>query len=277
MFNLEINFLKDRQLTEDAKSTSSKVTRAGFDLGEQTPLLIGVGVLVLGVATAGGFSWYINGQVEQSQKNIQQLDEKLKAFKANKAKVATLQQDLAKIKEETQAIVNVFSQVQSVSAMLQDLGDQMPRGMSLDSVEQVDLPASVDTGGVPVTQIKLSGLAKDFESVNDFLLTLKKSSFLNPEKTKIETAQLVTQESQFVRPKNLPKGSSWQQEKSTLTVKTPKEVITIKFPEQQVKYSISTVLNTIPGEKLIQELQEKGAAGLVTRLKTLKREGLIQP
>ena len=44
-----------------------------------------------------------------------------------------------------------------------------------------------------------------------------------------------------------------------------------------MRYTITTEFNTIPGDKLVQELQEKGAAGLVTRLKTLKKEGLIQP
>lgn len=275
MFNLEINFLKDRRLAEDAKSTLRK--KPSLSIGEQTPLLIGLGVMALSLLSAAGFSWFINGQAEQSQKNIQQLDQQLSAFKVDKAKVEAVQQQLSKTKEETQAVVNVFGQVQSVSAILQDLSDQMPRGLSVNSIEQTDLPATPETGGVPATQIKLSGLSKDFESVNDFLLTLKKSSFLNPAKTRIDSAQLVPKDFTFLRPKNLPKGVSWNQNKNILTVKTPKEVITAKVPEKQVNYTISTEFNTTPGNQLLQELQEKGANGLVTRLKTLKKEGLIQP
>jgi type IV pilus assembly protein PilN len=277
MFNLEINFLKDRQLAEDLKSPSSKGPKLTFKLGEQAPLLIGIGVMALSLTVAGGFSWFVNGQAEESQNNIQKLDQELTALKADKTSIGTVQQELTKTKEESQAIVNVFGQVQSISAILQDLSDQMPKGLSVNSIEQADGPATPETGGVPVTQLRLSGVAKDFDSVNDFLLTLKKSSFLNREKTKIETAEQIDADGTFLKPKNLPKGIFWKQEKNTLTVKTPKEVITVKLPEKEVKYTISSESQIIPGNQLLQELQKKGASGLVTRLKTLKKEGLIKP
>jgi|GEM_PF-327579 len=278
MFNLEINFLKDRILKKDDSQTAPLTgKKAGFKLSEQLPLGVGIGVAALSLLGAIGVSGFLNGQVEQTKKHIQELDQQLGTFQSDKAKLATIQQELAQIKDETKAVVNVFAQVQPISAILQDLGDQMPRGVSIDTIEQVNIPGSPQTGGATGTQINLSGVAEDMDAVNDFFLTLQKSTFFNPEKTKINKAELVDLQFDFSKPKDLPSSVSWTQDKNTLTVKTPQQVETIKLPEKQVKYNITTELNPVSSDKLIQALQEKGASGLVTRLKTLKKEGLIQP
>ena len=224
MFNLEINFLKDRVLAEERKATQAEGGKAAFNLGEQAPILIGVGIMALSWLLAGGISWYVNAQADESQKNIQQLDQQLTTFKSDKAKLANIQAELGKVKDETKAVVNVFGQVQSVSALLQDIGDQLPRGMSVNSIEQSDLAATPESGGLPVNQIKISGLSKDFEGVNDFLLTLQKSPFLNPKKTRIDTATLVDAKLILGSAGKLPKGTSVSQDGYTITTKTPKQI-----------------------------------------------------
>ena len=40
-----------------------------------------------------------------------------------------------------------------------------------------------------------------------------------------------------------------------------------------VKYTISAQLNNAPSSELIEEINQKGSTGLVTRLKTLERKG----
>jgi type IV pilus assembly protein PilN len=56
-------------------------------------------------------------------------------------------------------------------------------------VEQVEVPAAPDQGQPnPATQLKISGFASNYEAVNDYLLTLQASPFLEGKKTAIESA-----------------------------------------------------------------------------------------
>jgi type IV pilus assembly protein PilN len=274
MSDIEINLLKERILEYRPNPQHFNKTNDFGGLKEQMPILIGLGVALLSLLGVNGLGWFLNTQNQETENHIAQLNTQLAAFRGEKAKLENIQQELKKINDENRAIVNVFTQVESISAILQDLGDQMPRGTVLNSIEFSDQIASNENSG---TQINLSGSAKGFDDVNDLLLTLQRSAFFNPQTLKIEKAELSDISLAFNKPKNLPRGVSWKQDQNTLTVKTPKDVSTIKVPNKEVIYTISAQLSPLAQNNLLEQLEQKGASGLVTRLKTLKKEGLIQP
>ena len=278
MSDIEINLLKERILEYRPNTKDFNKTNEVGGLKEQRPILIGLGVALLSLLGVNGLGWFLNTQNQETENHIAQLNTQLASFRGEKAKLENIQQELKKINDENRAIVNVFTQVESISAILQDLGDQMPRGTVLNSIEFSDQIASNENpGALPATQINLSGSAKGFDDVNDLLLTLQRSAFFNPQTLKIEKAELSDISLAFNKPKNLPRGVSWKQDQNTLTVKTPKDVSTIKVPNKEVLYTISAQLSPLAQNNLLEQLEQKGASGLVTRLKTLKKEGLIQP
>jgi type IV pilus assembly protein PilN len=111
------------------------------------------------------------------------------------------------------------------------------------------------------TKLSISGKAKSFDDVNNFVLTLKQSAFFNPEDIQLSEAMLTA-------PTPLsPLGSNAQGSSSEPKFAIPK----------LVTYKIQASLKRIPSADLLQELERKGAVGLVTRLKTLKQQQAIKP
>jgi len=278
MSDIEINLLKGRILEyEFPDKTTGKKSAVSGGLKDQTPILIGLGVALLSLLGVNALGWFLNSQNQLTQSHITLLNTQLASFKGEKEKLKVIEQDLKKINDENRAIVNVFTQVQSVAAILQDIEDQMPQGTVLNSIEFSDQAASNSKAGDLFTQVKLSGSAKGFNEVNDLLLTLQGSAFFNPQTLKIENAELSDIVFTFNKPRKLPHGVSWKQNKNTLIVKTPREETEIKVPNKNVQYTISAQLNPLAEDTILDQLQQKGAVGLLTRMETLKKEGLIKP
>jgi type IV pilus assembly protein PilN len=116
----------------------------------------------------------------------------------------------------------------------------------------------------PITKLVISGKAKSFEEVNNFILTLKQSAFFSPDDIQLNDAQL--KPAVILTP--VP---------STVTTTAPDG----KLPQFQlpklVEYKITTSLKRVPSADLMLELERKGAVGLVSRLKTLKQQQGIKP
>jgi type IV pilus assembly protein PilN len=276
MYNLDINFLKDRQLQESAK-TATQIQVPNQSLGEKLPILAGLATLVILPAAASGFLLLLNLQTAETQKRIQELDTEISKLSIQNQSIQEIEKKVAAINEETTALVNVFNQIKPWSAILQDIRDQIPLGVQASSIKQTDLPASEETGGLPNTQLTITGVAGTYDNVNDFLLTLQKSSFLQADKTQlVENIALVDLPIEFQKPKNVPSGTTVKFSEGVLTVKTPQELATVKIP-QGVRYTLTTELNNIPASQLLRELTLKGSVGLVTRIRTLEQKGAIQP
>jgi type IV pilus assembly protein PilN len=103
----------------------------------------------------------------------------------------------------------------------------------------------------PTIKLKLAGVAQSFNDVNNFVLTLKKSSFLDPSDTQLINANLA---------------------KEVINMAGEAPVTT-----KSVKYEIQTSLKQVPASELLQDLERKGAVGLVTRLKSLQQQQVIKP
>ena len=123
---------------------------------------------------------------------------------------------------------------------------------------------------IPTAKIDITGTAKSFEEVNNFILTLKQSAFFNPDETQLLSAGLMPA---VVLTKTAPVTSPTG---ATGTQNISDKVTRLELPKV-VEYKIQTSLKRIPAADLILELDRKGAVGLVTRLRSLQQQQVIKP
>jgi type IV pilus assembly protein PilN len=252
MYSLDINFLKDRPAYQ---KNSDKKARAPVQVGDLTPVYLGVGIgLLFPVLVAGGW-WYVQwqsgklaGEIAEKETVIQGLDAKIKDI--NK-----IQQESAAIKGETQALVTVFDQIRPWSAMLEDLRDRIPRTVQIETIRQIapTIPAQGEVSTNPSGGLEITGFAPSPNDVNDFLLSLGQSKFLKSSESRITLAELV----------NAPLPPSTGQNAAALK------------PPQVIKYTIQSSVSDTPATLLIRELEQKGTVGLVARIRSIQQTGVI--
>jgi type IV pilus assembly protein PilN len=256
MYSLDVNFLKERHLKQTGQETTSAKMPTAINLSKQKPLLIGVGVGAGLLALTGLLGLIVGLQTSETQAKIQKLDGELGKLQAQSKKIEDLKGQLTALEAENQALVTVFNQIRPMSAILQEIRQQTPPGVQLTSLQQVEVPAAPDQGQPnPATQLKISGFASSYEAVNDYLLTLQASPFLQGKQTAIESAALA----------DLP-----------VQVDNQYKNISVGFP-QAVQFVITAQLSDTPATEQLPNLARNGAIGVITRINTLKRQGAIQP
>lgn len=267
MYSLDINFLKDRKNTGGSGGTRKK---APVPVGSLKPLYLGVVVGLCLPALVTGAWLILQWQNNQLQQNITQLDQENKDLDTKIGNINQIRQEITNVKGETQSLVSVFDEIRPWSAILQDLRDRIPPTVLIETIKQIppDAPpqgqaaANPPKGGAatqaqlpnPAGGIEITGMARSFTDVNDFLLSLQQSSLLNAKDTKIITAELINAP--------IPPGI------------TPNKNVATQ-PPQVVKYTIKSSLSNIPASELIRELEQKGTVGLVARIRSLQDTGVI--
>lgn len=270
MYSLDVNFLRSRS---DGQQTQTQLGKTSLVLGEKVPLIMGVAVGAVCPALVAAGWLFVQSQNAQLENKVAEYETQLNSLNAQEQNIKNTQAQISQIQGETTALASVFNQIRPWSAMLQDLRDRIPRTVQIDSIKQIAAatpppaaqpaangnnnaapaqpaqPAANPAGGIEIT-----GIARSFTDVNDFLLTLQQSAFLQPSDTKIVTAELVD------NPLAAPSGSD----------------VKVKLP-QVVKYTIQSSLSTVPASEILRELERKGTYGLVTRIRTLQQKGVIQP
>ncbi len=259
MYSLDVNFLKDRHL-EDTARTAASSPATSLSFKRQLPLIAGLAMMLLLPALAAGLWGLLNLQTVQTEKRIQALDAELSKLNAKNQSVEEIEKEITVNKEEIKSLVSVFDQIKPWSAMMQELREQTPPGVQIASIQQTVVAApEKDKSGAGGTQMTITGFASDYDDVNDFLLTLQRSQFLQADKTKIQSAN------QAPLPVEIENAESLEARR-----------IAVEFP-LGVQYTITTELNSVPASQLLPELASKGAIGLVTRIRTLEQKGAIQP
>lgn len=252
MYSLDINFLKDRPTGIKPPGKSIKIS---FPVGNLTPIYLGVGLAVILPGVVGGGWWLLQAKNLELEQKVAQLDQENKRLETQIGVINKIRGETNQVKGETQALVTVFDQIRPWSAMLQDLRDRIPAAVQIETIKQTP-PIAVEKGQSspnPAGGIEISGLARSFNDVNDFLLTLQQSQFLKSSESKIMTAELV----------NAP-----------LPPNSNKTGVSIP-PPQVVKYTIQSSLSDVPASGLIRELEQKGTVGLVTRIRSMQETGVI--
>lgn len=135
-------------------------------------------------------------------------------------------------------------------------------------------PAATATlaADIPTTKVEIKGRGKSFEEVNNFILTLQQSAFFNPIDTHLISAELVNGYSALT-----PVETGRSEAQMSPAERAARERISrLKLPKV-VNYTIQTTLKRVPAGDLMQELERKGAVGLVSRLKSLKQQQPAKP
>lgn len=272
MYSLDINFLKDRpEYRPQVGTDAPKRTR---QVGATTPLIVGVLVGLLLPAAVGGLWFFLQQQNAALTTEISGLDEEIKRQQIEQQKITNLNKQIGEVNAQTTALATVFNQIKPWSAMLQDIRERIPPGVQITNIQQTQVadtnqptpspsPAASPSPNTPppapkqVTQLEISGTARSFDDVNYFLLTLQRSPFFQNDQTQLISAELVRNSNRL----DVKVPQNRNQSGATVTYELPKVV----------QYKISTSLNDIPASELLQELNRKGAVGLVTRIRTLQQ------
>ena len=246
MYNLDVNFLKDRGLDSGSGQPAVKTKQFNMEVGETVPLIGGVVAMLLLPMITLTWLFIVKNKTATMQKEIQEIEAEIKSLNAKREKVKKLEGEVKKIQQESSALISVIDQIKPWSAILQDISDRTPMRVQIDSIEQ-------NQSGL----LTISGIAASYEDVADFLLTLKNSQFLQAQKIHLESANLASNLTQL-QYSQLGEGTR----------------ITVELPEV-VEYQIEAELSKTPASDLLQELDRKGAVGLVKRIEILQEKGLI--
>jgi type IV pilus assembly protein PilN len=255
MYSLDVNFLKDRAPQPKNKG---KKPRQAISLGDLTPIYIGATVGVIFPALVGGGLWFLQGKNTELGENIAKLEQQNQQLQSQVGDINKIKEETNKVKAETQALVTVFDQIRPWSAILQDMRDRIPAAVQIENIKQIALTTAAAQGqppANPVSGVEITGYARSFNDVNDFLLSLQQSPFLKSTEGKITTAELV----------DAPIPADTAQPENSVLIKPP----------QIVKYTIQSTMSDVPASQLTRELEQKGTVGLVSRIRSLQQTGVI--
>lgn len=274
MYSLDINFLSDREERISAEPVASKAA------APQSPVLLYAG-LIIGIGLPAAmvglwlFSQYRTGILQQEN---QALDNQIAQIESLRGEFADVDSQVQLIEEEVQALATVFDRIKPWSAILQDVRDRipnMPANTPPDIVQVIQIsqveedpaprgstPVANADGTVPPpppppeTKIQIQGYATTFTAVNDFLLLLQRSPFLNSDETRLVVAELVDDPRQL-QPEN--------------------EDVSVEVSlRQQVSYTIEARLTDMTASELFDELEGTLSYGLTSRIETLRNRGVLQ-
>jgi len=255
MYSLDINFLQDRPGFQK-NSPRQKKPKNALPSGDLPLVYGGVAIGICIPVLVGSGLWFLQAKNTELAGKITQLEQENKNLDTRIGNINKIKKQTQAVRAETKALASVFNQIRPWSAMLQDLRDRIPAAVQIETINQIP-PENVVKGEPPPNPaggIEIVGKARSFNDVNDFLLTLQKSSFLKPEGTKITNATLI---------------------KGTKPTSAPGRNIVLAKPDL-VKYTIKSVMNDVPASELVRELEQKGTVGLVTRIRNLQQTGVLK-
>lgn len=240
MYWIDINLLNDR---EDLASDFGPAPLQIQD--SKAPMAIGLGIGAAAIALVFG-AYSVFGFINQNlAAEEQDLEQKIARLQPKLDEIESLESRLANIRAQTDSLARIFNQIKPWSAMLADLRDRVPSTLQIKKITQSAGGGSGGEGGSKASSsLNLTGSALSFGDVNDFVLTLRESNYLSKD------------------------GAQTQLKNATRTDS--------RDGASLVDYTIDTKVNDVPAKDLLGALRQNGASGLVSRIETLKRQGVIQ-
>ncbi len=274
MYSIDINFLKDRGIVQGPEQPT-KPKASGSDL-DKTPIYAGVGVGVLCLVLVGGFWFVANNQNEALKNDINGLEGKKGVLAPKVQEIEQLNAQTAEMNTQSKALAKTFDYIKPWSALLQSIRDSVPAGVQIKTIEQkapkitpkpkappppppqpgAKPPAPIPPTPPPLQIIEISGSARSFNDVDDFLLALQQSVFFQPKETKILKAELA--------------------QSNPIKIQKAANSPDLELPPL-VSYKIQTAMTDVPSSQLITEIGGKGAVGLESRIQKLKDLEVITP
>ncbi len=244
MFSLDINFLSDRSL-DTAVAKETQIEKSSSSVADKIPIIAGAIIAIALPALTFSYSKTFAGQQAKLQQEIKQLEAEITKSQGEAKSLEEFKAQVTTATSETKALVGVFDRIRPWSAILREVGDRTPPGIQIDSLAQ--------DGSGDNLQLKISGTARSYSDVNDFVLFLQRSPFFNAQKIVLGTVE----------------NSNWN-----IELADQEEKVNLTIPEG-VKYSINAQIANKKNSELLKELKAKGSLGLLTRLKTLENKGVI--
>lgn len=253
MYGIDINFLNDR--ADRPVDAIVPVNQSATNSARKTPMLIGLAVLVAALASVGGYWLILQNQQKGLLAQNAQLDRQLAELQQKIAQIDTIRQQTQAVESEIQALAGVFERIRPWSAIVRDVQGRIPTRSQISRLVQTPPSEDPATGSGSIAGgLELGGNACSFNDVNDFLLTLKNSPFLESESVEITNA--------FLGP--------------TVPGRCPGEVENGQTLEL-VSYTITGDIKSIPATALLDELnRQQESTGLAARIRALQATGAIE-
>lgn len=266
MYNINVNFLTDRDLNN--QTIANLDTGKKTSLKERLPMLIGGGVGLGLISLVGGAFLLLNSQKSSTQQAIAELDAEIQRLQGQSSQIQEIQKEIDEVNREIGILTSVFDQIKPWSAILEEIGSITPPNVQIKSITESKEKEK---------QLTITGSADSYENVNDFLLSLKNSRFLDAEKTRINNSSWTNNPANVVIEKENPNQNP--DKNSVISLKGEEKTseptkLEVNLPEV-VQFNVVTQINNEPSQELINELNRRGAIGLVSRINTLKRKGAL--
>lgn len=298
MYSLDINFLNDRP---DYVPVKSSRKGGAIQVGDRTALIAGVATGVFFPAVIAGLWFMAQSENQKLATQLSALEGQAGQLSSKDSEYKAIRAQTAQVQTETDGLALLFNtSLKPVSAILQDIRDRVPANVQIDNVEQTVavLPPAPGTpppaaappppaAGAPpaaatppppavspwqnfTQKLVLTGTAKSFDEVNDFMLGLQDSKFLNASEVKLLEANLADNslQTRTVLPQNKNKKPDDPSNEGT-----PPEILLPKV----VAYKIEAGVSNVNASEVIRELNRKGSIGLTTRIEKLQDKEVIKP
>ena len=247
MYNLDINFLRERRAEQADDIASSFVEKKEASLADRIPIIAGIIVAIAAPAITFSMFKSVKAETTVVETAILQLESEIAELGNQNQRIEELNTEIQQVKEETAALVGVFEKIEPWAAILQEVSDRTPPGILVESLQQ---SGSGDSIG-----LNIAGDALSYDSVNDFVLLLERSPFFDKNQVRLNGASTTNFSVQIENEEDLPENAS------------------LEIPEG-VQFTISAQLANVPSSQLIKEIEKLGSDGLVIRLNTLERKGV---
>ena len=249
MYGIDINFLNDR--ADRPVEAIVPVNQPAANSAGKKPMFIGLCVVMAALAGVGGYWMMLQNQQKGLLAQNAQLDGQLAELQQKIAQIDTVRQQTQTIESEIQALAGVFERIRPWSAIVRDVQGRIPSRTQIERLVQTEPD---EEGGSIAGGLELGGNACSFDDVNDFMLTLKNSPFLEGETVEITTASL----------------------DSPQEGRCPGEVENGQ-PLELVSYTITSDIKSIPATALLDELnRQQESTGLAARIRALQATGAIE-
>ncbi len=262
MYGIDINFLNDR--ADRPIDAIVPVKKTATNSASNLPVVAGLVVAIAACAGVGGYWLILQNQQKGLVAESSALDSQLAELQAKLAKVDTVRQQTQAVESEVQALASVFERIRPWSAIVRDIQGRIPSRTQISRLVQTAPAAAAAAdpaaAAAPAAStsaaggIELGGNACSFSDVNDFLLTLKSSPFLESKSLTIKDATLGA-----VVPGRCP---GEVEDGSSLAL---------------VTYTITGDIKSIPATALLDELnRQQESTGLAARIRALQATGAIE-
>ncbi|MEG4278395.1 PilN domain-containing protein [Microcoleus sp. MON1_C1] len=293
MYSLDINFLNDRPDYKPVAAAKSSAKKSSGGAKDQLPIY-GAVLFAFGInaAVMGAWWWFYNkntdltteqGKIEQ---DVAKLNTQANAIKAINA-------ETQQVTAEYQALAGVFDQIKPWSAMLQDLSARTPAGVQIAKIDQIDpspspvaaappppaaAPAASPSPGASPSPASPTPAAAPVPVVPQQAAKVQISGIASTFAQVNDFMLLIQRSPFFLNTDTKLVAATLKNNPAQLQVRN-QNAAPPELPKLRpvVEYKIETTLSPTGASELLPELRSKQADGLAIRIETLQEKGVLEP